>query len=47
MGYNFKPENGQIDFLVNDSKNFNRPTIKAEYRVNKKERPFIRTVTEK
>jgi hypothetical protein len=56
MGYNatygfetpdIKPEKGQIDFLVNDPKNFNRPTIKAEYRVNKKQKPFIRTATEK
>lgn len=56
MGYNatygfetpdLKPEKGQIDFLVNDPKNFNKPTIKAEYRVNKKQRPFIRTADQK
>lgn len=40
-----KPE-GQIDFLVNDPKDFQHATIKAEYRVNKKEKPFIRTATE-
>lgn len=56
MGYNatygyqtpdLNPEEGQIDFLVNDPKNFNRATIRAEYRVNKKQKPFIRTATEK
>lgn len=55
MGYNatygfpipdIEPEGDQISFIVNDPKNFNRATIKAEYRVNKKQKPFIRTATE-
>ena len=39
-----KPENGQLTFLDVDVLGF--ITIKAEYRVNKKQRPTIRTRTE-
>ena len=38
-------ENGQISFLVTD--NFGHNTIYAEFRVNKKERPTIRTRAER
>lgn len=39
-----KPEKGQLTFLDVDV--LGLITIKAEYRVNKKERPCIRTRTE-
>ena len=38
-------ENGQISFLFAD--NFGHTTIYAEFRVNKKERPTIRTRAER
>ena len=38
-------ENGQISFLVTE--NFGHTTIYAEFRVNKRERPFIRTRAER
>ena len=40
-----KPEKGQLTFIDVDV--LGLITIKAEYRVNKKERPTIRTRTEK
>lgn len=55
MGYNptygfqkndsMTAEKGQMSFLTSDV--LGMTTIKAEYRVNKKERPTIRTRTER
>lgn len=40
-----KKDERQLSFLTTDA--IGNTTIKAEYRVNKKERPTIRTATER